>query len=34
MVAIVAIGIGVRVGCGGGVEICKLWVALIVVLGD
>ena len=31
---VVAVGIRVRLGCGGGVQICKLWVALMVVLGD
>ena len=30
----VAVGIGVRLGYGGGVWICRLWVALMVVLGD
>ena len=27
----VAVGVRVRLGCGGGVRICKLWVALMVV---
>ena len=27
----VAVGIGVRLGYGGGVWICRLWVALMVV---
>ena len=31
---VVAVGIGVRLGCGGGVWVCRLWVALRVVLGD
>ena len=31
---VVAIGIGVRLGCDGGVWICRLWVALMAVLGD
>ena len=30
----VAVGIRVRLGCGGGVHVCRLWVALMVVLGD
>ena len=30
----VAVGIRVRLGCGGGVQVCRLWVALMVVLGD
>ena len=31
VVVVVAVGIGVRLGCDGGVRICKLWVALMVV---
>ena len=31
---VVAVAIGVRLDCGGGVWICRLWVALMVVLGD
>ena len=31
---VVAIGIGVRLGYDGGVWICRLWVALMAVLGD
>ena len=30
----VVVGVRVRLGCGGGVQICRLWVALMVVLGD
>ena len=28
---VVAVGIGVRLGCSGGVLICRLWLALMVV---
>ena len=31
VVVVVAVGIGVRLGCDGGVWICRLWVALMVV---
>ena len=31
---VVAVGIRVRLGCDGGVQVCRLWVALMVVLGD
>ena len=31
---VVVVGVRVRLGCGGGVQICRLWVALMVVLGD
>ena len=34
MVAIVLVHIGVRLGYGGGVRICRLWVALMVILVD
>ena len=30
----VVVCIGVRLGSDGGVRICKLWVALMVFLGD
>ena len=31
VVVVMAVGIGVRLGCDGGVRICRLWVALMVV---
>ena len=30
----VAVGIRVRLGCDGGVQVCRLWVALMVILVD